>query len=103
MEEFDAKLRYLEGERNVLADSFLQLPQMEKPSEGKSKPSDKGKLIAFDKLVVESMEDDEMLYSFMADVVALPNSWQALLSISMPLHRLIMERGCCRSSTRGCG
>ena len=43
-------LNNLPSKENVLADCFLRLPYMEKPSEGKN--ATKGKLIAFDKLEV---------------------------------------------------
>lgn len=49
MEEYDVKLRYLEGENSVLADCFSQMPRMEKPGVSKKElesiQKKKGKLI----------------------------------------------------------
>jgi hypothetical protein len=53
--------RYIEGKNNVLVDCFSRLPRMEKPSEGKSNPANKGTLIDcenFETLLVPHAEDN---------------------------------------------
>jgi len=56
LEDFDVTFKYIEGNKNILADCFSILPRMEKASCGKS--SDKGTLIDFTKLEVPKDEDN---------------------------------------------
>jgi hypothetical protein len=60
LEDFSPTFPYIEGKNNVLADCFLRLPRMEKPSEErKSIPANKGTcLIDFEKLRVPQAEDE---------------------------------------------
>ena len=44
-DEFDTTIHYIEGKKNVLAECFLPLPQMEKLSVGDSELQGKGTLI----------------------------------------------------------
>ena len=47
MDQFDCELCYIPGKDNILADCFLRLPQMEKPSVGIKEQQGRGKLIDF--------------------------------------------------------
>ena len=62
LEEFDVTLRYIEGEKNVLADCFSRLPRMSKPSVGDKErlmiERKKGTLVDFQKLKVPPLTDD---------------------------------------------
>ena len=57
MEEFAPKFVCCPGKDDVLVDSFCWLPQMDKPTEGKSWYN-KGAVVAFDKIVVLPVEDE---------------------------------------------
>ena len=57
LDEFDTTIHYIEGKKNVLADCFLRLPRMEKPSVGDSELQGKGNLIDFEG--IEVLKDDQ--------------------------------------------
>ena len=57
LDEFDTTIHYIEGNNNVLADCFLRLPRMEKPSVGDSELQGKGNLIDFEG--IEVLKDDQ--------------------------------------------
>ena len=50
VDQFDCDIHYIPGHRNVLADCFSRLPQMEKPSAGVKELQGKGKLIDFNSI-----------------------------------------------------
>ena len=62
LEEFDVTLYYIKGEMNVLADCFLRLPRMSKPSVGYKErlmtKRNKGRLVNFQTLKVPKLTDE---------------------------------------------
>ena len=58
VDQFDCKLRYIPGKENVLADCFLQLPQMEKPTAGDRELQGCGKLIDFNNIKLPKDEEE---------------------------------------------
>ena len=68
LDQFDRTINYIEGKKNVLADCFLRLPLMKKPSVGDKELQGKGKLIDFSQ--IELPKDDEEILdgeTFQAD------------------------------------
>ena len=65
MDDFDFELKYLEGEKNVLADCFSRLPRMDKISMGdkelKMIQQNKGTMVDFKKLTLP--QQDELLFT----------------------------------------
>ena len=65
MDDFDYELKYLEGEKNVLADCFSGLPRMDKISMGdkehKTTQQNKGTMVDFKKLTLP--QQDELLFT----------------------------------------
>ena len=57
LDEFDTNIHYIEGKKNVIADCFLRLPRMEKPSVGDSELQGKVTLIDFE--AIEVPKDDQ--------------------------------------------
>ena len=57
VDQFDCELCYIPGKENVLADCFLRLPQMEKPSAEIKELQGWGKLIDFN--IINFPKDDE--------------------------------------------
>ena len=47
LDQFDFQIKYIEGNKNVLADCFSRLPRMEKPLVGDREAQGKGHLINF--------------------------------------------------------
>ena len=60
VDQFDCEVRYIPGKENVLADCFLRLPQMEKPSAGIKELQGRGKLINFNTIDIPK-DDEEIL------------------------------------------
>ena len=62
MEDYDIKLQYIKGERNVLADCFSRLPRMEKATIGEKElemiRKQKGKLINWESIKIPKTIDE---------------------------------------------
>ena len=58
VDQFDCELRYIPGKENVLADCYLRLPQMEKPSVGTKELQGQGKLIDFNNIQLPKDEEE---------------------------------------------
>ena len=65
IDDFDFELKYLEGEKNILADCFSRLPRMDKISmvdtELKMIQQNRGTMVNFKKLTVP--QQDELLFT----------------------------------------
>ena len=60
VDQFDCTLQYILGQKNVLADCFLRLPLMEKPSAGIKEQQGLGHLIDFKNISIPK-DDEEIL------------------------------------------
>ena len=65
MEDYNIQLRYLEGERNVLADCFSRVPRMDKPTVGDRElemiQKQKGTVINWEQMKLSPLHDDIFL------------------------------------------
>ena len=65
MDDFDFELKYLEGEKNVLADCFSRLPRMDNilmgDKELKMIQQNKGTVVSFKQLTL--LQQDELLFT----------------------------------------
>jgi transposase InsO family protein len=62
LEDFDITFRYIEGEKNVLADCYSRLPRMDKPSKGRNE--NKGTTIDFNNIKIPEDTDDVFATEF---------------------------------------
>ena len=60
IDQFDCTINCMEGKKNVLADCFLRLPLMKKPSVGDKELQGKGKPIDFNSIKLPK-DDEEIL------------------------------------------